>query len=268
MNATELFNRLWDNYSFITPSAQKVKDLFEREGEVVFNDHIAFRTLNDSRLNKERVSTYLLELGFVNGGTYHFPEKKLVANHFYHPTNADLPKVFISELLMEEFSETTQAILRNVLNEINWENLNPLTFLTGGRLWSLPSYETYQALRNESEYAAWFYLYGFTANHFTVDANKLNNTNTLEEVNNFLEANNYRLNASGGKIKGGTDVYLEQSSTIADLRPMNFEEGVYEVPTCFYEFAYRHNMENGELFQGFVAASANKIFESTDLSLQ
>ena len=73
MNATELFNTLWNNYSFITPSAPKVKELFESKGEKVFNDHIAFRTLNDSRLNKERVSAYLLELGFVNGGTYNFP---------------------------------------------------------------------------------------------------------------------------------------------------------------------------------------------------
>ena len=45
-----------------------------------------------------------------------------------------------------------------------------------------------------------------------------------------------------------------------------FIEGDYEVPSCFYEFAYRHTMENGELFGGFVATSANKIFESTNLN--
>ena len=35
-----------------------------------------------------------------------------------------------------------------------------------------------------------------------------------------------------------------------------------------YEFAYRHEMENGELFSGFIAGSADKIFESTNMSFQ
>lgn len=268
MKTKELFDELWNSYSHITPSAQKVKALFENLGEEVFNDHIAFRTLNDPRINIDVVSQYLLELGFEIGGEYHFPEKKLFAKHFYHPTNDSLPKVFISQLLMEEFSVTTQSILRNCLAEVNFEKVAPISYLTGGRLWSMPSYEYYQTLRNESEYAAWFYLYGFIANHFTVDANKLNNFNSLEEVNNKLEESGFRLNTSGGKIKGSKEVYLEQSSTIADMIEMNFEEGRFPVPTCFYEVAFRFEIDKGKLFQGFVAASANKIFESTDLALQ
>ena len=268
MNSVELFKDLWSAYSYITPSAKKVKDLFISEGEEVFNDHIAFRTLNDPRVNINAVSNHLIQLGFVEGGEYHFPEKKLFAKHFYHPKDETLPKVFISQLLIEEFSITVQSILKNCLNEVNFDKVSPVTLLTGGRLWSMPSYELYQTLRKESEYAAWFYLYGFIANHFTVDTNKLKKFSSLREVNNHLEANNFRLNSSGGKIKGGSEVYLEQSSTIADMIEMNFEEGRFPVPTCFYEFSYRFDKETGELFQGFVADSANKIFESTDLGMQ
>jgi hypothetical protein len=36
------------------------------------------------------------------------------------------------------------------------------------------------------------------------------------------------------------------------------------VPACYYEFARRYPIANGELYQGFIAASADKIFESTN----
>jgi len=36
------------------------------------------------------------------------------------------------------------------------------------------------------------------------------------------------------------------------------------VPACFYEFAIRYPDENGQVFSGFIAANANKIFESTN----
>ncbi len=37
-----------------------------------------------------------------------------------------------------------------------------------------------------------------------------------------------------------------------------------EIPSCFYEFAKRYPQADGELYTGFVAASADKIFESTN----
>jgi hypothetical protein len=49
---------------------------------------------------------------------------------------------------------------------------------------------------------------------------------------------------------------------------INFNEEAKEIPSCYYEFALRYPMENGELYQGFIAASADKIFESTDVKLQ
>ena len=261
----ELFTDMWGKYSSITPSAEKIKQLFNEKGEEVENDHVAFRTLNDERVNIEKVSKLLLELGYVEGGEYHFTEKKLYAKHFYHPTE-NHPKVFISQLLVEEFSEELQQTMKSIIDDIIFDELDELSFLTGGRLWDRPSYETYKKLAEESEYAAWFYLYGYIANHFTIDVNKLKSYKTLKDVNYDLLQEGFTLNNSGGFIKGSSEVYLEQSSTMADKVLYRFKEGAYTVPSCFYEFAYRFPLDNGELFGGFVAASANKIFESTNLN--
>ena len=55
---------------------------------------------------------------------------------------------------------------------------------------------------------------------------------------------------------------------LADRIPVEFKEVTKEITSCYYEFAFRHPMANGELFKGFIASSADKIFESTDMSLQ
>ncbi len=58
---------------------------------------------------------------------------------------------------------------------------------------------------------------------------------------------------------------LEQSSTLADKVSVAFSDGELAIPSCFYEFALRYPKADGELYTGFVAASADKIFESTDV---
>jgi hypothetical protein len=64
-------------------------------------------------------------------------------------------------------------------------------------LWGLPGYTIYETLRQESEYAAWVYVYGFCVNHFTVLTNALRTFDSLKQVNDFLELNGFVLNASG-----------------------------------------------------------------------
>jgi len=174
MNKEDLFKQIWDKYVTITPDAQKIKSLFESLSENVNNDHIAFRTIDDKRVNIEKVSELLLSLGYKEGGEYKFTEKKLYAKHFYHD-DKNTPKVFISQLLLNEFSNSLQTTLTECIDQIG--DTNPIDFMTGGRLWSKPSYETYKTLVEESEYAGWFYLYGYVANHFTIDVNELDKFN-------------------------------------------------------------------------------------------
>jgi hypothetical protein len=61
------------------------------------------------------------------------------------------------------------------------------------------------------------YVYGFRANHFTINVNALTNSKNLEELNAYLKENNWKMNGSGGEIKGTPEQLLEQSSTLADF---------------------------------------------------
>ena len=112
------------------------------------------------------------------------------------------------------------------------------------------------------------YICGFCANHFTVFVNQFEQFIGLEEVNEFIKKQGFKMNTSGGEIKGSPEQLLEQSSILADTREIDFIEGKNTVTTCYYEFAKRYATENGEIYQGFIAASADKIFESTDLVKQ
>ena len=106
--------------------------------------------------------------------------------------------------------------------------------------------------------------FGFRANHFTVLVNALATFDGLESFNAYLKQAGYQLNASGGEIKGSPEVCLEQSSTLADQVSVDFSDSVQTIPGCYYEFARRYPLPDGSLFGGFVARSADKIFESTN----
>ena len=79
-----------------------------------------------------------------------------------------------------------------------------------------------------------------------------------------MKSKGFKLNSSGGEVKGSKEVYLEQSSILANNIEVTFQDAKLTVPACFYEFAKRYPMKDGTLYQGFVAASADKIFESTN----
>ena len=97
-----------------------------------------------------------------------------------------------------------------------------------------------------------------------MSVNQLNALDEVKQVNDHLRSAGFTINESGGEVKGSPEVLLEQSSTMADKVPVTFIEGTEIIPGGFYEFAKRYPMGNGELYTGFVAASADKIFESTD----
>ncbi|MBL4605326.1 MAG: DUF1338 domain-containing protein [Flavobacteriaceae bacterium] len=263
-----VFEKLWGEYVERTPSAEKIKNLFLSKGNQVFNDHVAFRTFDDERVNIEVLATPFIEAGYVECGDYNFEKKKLYAKHYEHTTNKNAPRVFISQLKTKEFSYELQASVKNMIDQIPANELTSSSLVFKGRLWEQPSFEIYEKLLEETEYAAWLYVNGFCSNHFTVDVNKLETFNTLQEVNSFLKENGFKMNASGGEIKGTPEQLLEQSSVLADRVPVDFKELTKEITSCYYEFAFRHPKLNGELYSGFIAGSADKIFESTDMKLQ
>jgi hypothetical protein len=257
-----LFDPLWRDYiARLCPSADKVHHLLI-EGEALINDHIALRTFNLSPIGLDVLSKPFLDVGYQAKGDYIFESKKLVAKHFEHP-DPNQPKVFISELKVDECSEQLQLIVQRLVAQIDAEKTTTADFLWGGRLWDL-SFEDYQLLATESEYASWLAAHGYGANHFTVSVNQLSEYAEVVEVNAALRAAGFTINEGGGEVKGSPEVLLEQSSTMADRVPVEFSEGRELIPGGFYEFAKRYPMSDGALYQGFVAASADKIFESTN----
>lgn len=263
-NIDTLFSHMWDDYVTITPSAHKIHKLLlgEESGDEIVNDHVAFRTFKLDKTRLDKLAAHFLALGYEEKGQYDFEAKKLDAKHFEHPDDTQ-PKVFISELRVDELSEQAQQIIHKLVDQMNPDVVEADNFLYSGRHWDITKAD-YDTLLNESEYAAWLAAWGFRANHFTVSVNHLSQTNELTDVNELLKEAGFVLNTSGGEIKGGKEVHLAQSSTMADRADVDFGEQTVAIPSCFYEFAQRYEMPNGKLYQGFVAASADKIFESTN----
>ncbi|WP_299253640.1 DUF1338 domain-containing protein [uncultured Aquimarina sp.] len=268
MNSTLFLSALWKQYVSKTPSAYKVNSLLEGEGETIFNDHIAIRTFDDPRTDIEIIAKPFIGMGYKEKGEYHFETKKLYAKHYEHIDNPNAPKIFISQLLTHHFSEELQLTIKGILDNCDSNIFNENDLILKGRVWETPSYEIYKELQEESEYAAWMYVNGFCSNHFTVNVNKLKGFENLSSLNEFLKNNGFVMNSSGGEIKGTPAQLLEQSSILADKVEVEFIEGIKEITSCYYEFAYRYEQQNGQLFSGFIANSADKIFESTDMKLQ
>jgi hypothetical protein len=259
-----IYDRLWREYSAQNPSVRKIRALFTASGEEVLNDHIAFRTINDNRVNIDVLSSIFIANGYEPKGVYRFKQKHLLAKHFEHRTEPSAPKVFISELLLEGLSDALRQTMIGWLDVIITKISISGNIIFAGNPGFLPSYKAYNSLREESEYAAWLYVYGFRANHFTVSVDSFKKYNSISRVNDYLKKEGFILNTIGGEIKGTPDDLLEQSSTLADIIPMNFIEGIFNIPACYYEFAKRYPDKNGIIYSGFLEKSADKIFESTD----
>lgn len=258
----DLLDGLWNDYVSISPQAGEVHALLRARGETVVNDHIALRTYSDPRVDVETLGRSFVNLGYEAKENYTFTEKKLTARHFEHGDTA-LPKVFISQLQLEHFSVAAHGIIGELLDQMPDGTTDRWDFPVVGRPWQV-SYQQYDQLRKESEYGAWVAAFGFRANHFTVAVNALKSFDGIEPLNAHLKGNGFSINVSGGEIKGSPEVFLEQSSTLASEVPVHFSDGPHAIASCYYEFAQRYPLPNGKLFQGFVAKSADKIFESTD----
>jgi hypothetical protein len=260
----DLLDKMWKDYTAMNPQALKIYNLFLERGDRVQNDHIAFRTFNHPKVGVDVLARPFVQNGYEYQQDYHFTEKKLYAKHFEHP-DAQMPKIFISELMLEEFDDDLQNTVQQLVEQVSEESTQQFDFCSNGRPWKV-SYDTYEKLRVKSEYAAWMAAHGYRPNHFTVFVNALHSFGDIREVNEFIKQNGFKMNDSGGEVKGSKDVFLEQSSTLADTVEVDFSDGTHAVPACYYEFAQRYPKPDGELYQGFVATSADKIFESTNKS--
>jgi len=245
--------------------AKRVYDLFIREGETVVNDHIAIRTFRNPLIGIDQIALLFLKNNYELMGEYRFEQKKLFARHYEHRTDKSAPRIFISELLIESCSFYIQQVVKGWVHSIPFNEIKADELIFAGNVSGIPSHTVYEKLQQESEYAAWLYVNGFRANHFTVSINHLKKFDTIQKVNTFLKSNGFLLNDSGGEIQGSPAELLEQSSVKAEMINMAFTEGTFDTTGCYYEFARRYKDSGGDLYNGFISKSADKLFESTDL---
>lgn len=284
----DVLNGLMSRYQQRVPDVAAIIDTMIREGVIsrasdIENDHIAFRTMGVPQLGIQSLEKIFLHYGYQKRDAYYFKEKKLDA-FWYAPPDPAYPRIFISELRVNDLSAEAQEIITSYTSEVKADPADQLDldnaaavdhFLHSG-LWRTPTLEDFKRLSAESEYAAWVIYNHYYLNHFTISVHNLSaGYNTVADFNNFLERNGFRLNDAGGKIKTSPDGLLLQSSTVAKMIDATFANGeVCPIAGSYVEFAerkvlpaYEHlpaaAVQRTHRREGFEAGNADKIFEST-----
>ncbi|KAL6969542.1 hypothetical protein U1Q18_029253 [Sarracenia purpurea var. burkii] len=250
-------------------------------------DHLAFRTFGVNGYGIDSIANFFLDFGYTQREELRFPAKKLKALWFSPPSlpvsdggtgvSGPLPRIFISELIVDEISPQAQEIIRKY-TQISGSGCKhaALASALGSLTWEKPSYFEFELLARESEYAAWTLVNGYAVNHVTISTHRLkSHLRNIKSLNQFIEGNGFQLNSEGGVLKVSPDGLLLQSSTVADSVSFRFSDGVTEpVPCSYIEFAERlvlpqfKNLPEEEVKEfhrrdGFEVGNADKIFEST-----
>jgi len=283
-----VLNGLMRRYEERVPDVKTILNAMMKEGIIesrdgIENDHIAFRTMGVPQLGVQSFEKIFLHYGYEKKDHYFFEEKKLDAWWYSPPRETD-PRIFVSELRVQDLSEESQRIIKSYTDEVKSDPADNLDLDNGlavdaflhKPLWRTSTVSDYQTLLKESEYAAWVIYNRYYLNHFTISVHNLpSGYNTVSDFNNFLEGVGIKLNTSGGKIKTSPDGGLIQSSTVAEMIEAEFEGGeTLQISGSYVEFAERKvlpefsNLPKNEISRkhrrdGFEAANADKIFEST-----
>lgn len=283
-----VLNGLMRRYSERVPDVKTIIDAMVKAGIIssasdIENDHIAFRTMGVPQLGVKSFEKIFLHYGYEKRDHYYFEGKKLDAWWYSPPRETD-PRIFVSELRIGDLSEESQRMIRRYTDEVKADPADTLNLDNGEEvdhflhkpLWRTPTAADYQTLLKESEYAAWVIYNRYYLNHFTISVHNLpEGYNTVADFNQFLEGIGIKLNNSGGKIKTSPDGGLIQSATVAEMIDASFADGEkLRISGSYVEFAERkvlpefQNLTEDQISRkhrrdGFEAANADKIFEST-----
>ena len=268
-----------------------IKDMIKvgmiRRIDDIENDHIAFRTMGVKNLGVNSLEKIFLKVGYQRKDEYIFDKKKLKA-YWYSPPVAKYPRIFISELLVDDLDQDSQRIIRSYTDEVKQDPVTQLNLDSGEDineflhkpLWRIPSLDDYQKLAAISEYASWVIYNRYYLNHFTISVHNLSEEfNTIDLFNQFLKKRGYKLNDSGGEIKVSDDGLLLQSSTVSNMIDAEFADDsgasvTSRISGSYVEFAERKILDSFASISldkitrehrrdGFDIDNANNIFEST-----
>ena len=280
-----ILESLFDTYSDRVPDVKKItsalieSNIISNQSEIV-NDHIAFRTMGVEFLGIQSLEKIFLHHGYVKKDFYSFKTKKLNAFWYSH-SDENMPRIFISELKVNDLSENSKRIIskytdqvtEDPVDKLDLSNANEVINFLSNPLWSLPSLNDYNDLLKETEYGSWVIYNRYYLNHYTISVHELiDQYNTLEKFNAFVTKIGIKLNDSGGVIKESKDGLLLQSSSVANKVKASFTEGSSLISGSYVEFAERRILPKYSNVSkikpihrrdGFETSNADKIFEST-----
>jgi Domain of unknown function (DUF1338) len=296
--AQQLWDLLWQDYRDRVTYARIYQQMIAEAGGSISNDHIAFRTLrltidqngHSIQLGIPYLAKIAEALGYRQAGEYHFPEQFLYAHHYAHPDqdNYDLPKLFISELIVADLPDKVAALIKKTVQsgDFSWysdimslESMNAFdrqTSLTKlvhlfDRPWQPPKHSAVERVNAVSQYGAWVMLYGYAVNHFTGYVNRQQTAQyqTIDQTIAGLTNLGVPMKSS---IEGSIETGLCQTATQSAIEQAWVENDTGNLiqipwPYAYYEIAERHQIKNsaGEssLFGGFLSAQAKQLFEMT-----
>jgi hypothetical protein len=292
-----LFEGLWKQYTERVPYAKIYADLVASKGGKVVIDHIAFRTFNThcgEQPEGIRAINHIINfLEYKPVSKYSFSKKKLSAVHFEHPDEM-FPKIFVSQLEVNELPEWTQKMVNSTVHNTSYlltdksiellgilqENgmlpLEAAEYLVNDlvhyfrRPWNIPLKDDVLKINDVSQYGAWVLLHGNSVNHFAAFIN-------YQDVKEWpdLETTCEALAAAGvpmmDEIEGKKESKLQQSASLAVKEEVKvksengFEKMIWTY--AYLELAQRNYIEEkGErkLFNGFLNEQATHLFDLTE----
>lgn len=276
--ARQLWSELWREYRRRVSYARVYEEMIESAGGTVVNDHIAFRSLKLQVENRDLGIAYLesivSSLGYRVGGEYFFPASHLYARHYYH--RDDLPKLFISELLVDEMPEEIREAIEATVRDGDFHSQIPESVNDYSRIftrpWSIPARSVVEKVNEVSQYGAWVLLHGYSVNHFTGYVNG-QNTPVYPDIESTAKGMGDRGVPMKESIEGDRTTGLRQTATRAVTESVTVKDDVtgelIEIPWtyAYYEIAQRNVIrlpdDREGLFQGFLNAQAKNLFEMT-----
>ncbi|RUR89142.1 DUF1338 domain-containing protein [Nostoc sp. PCC 7120 = FACHB-418] len=299
--ALNLFSLLWQNYSARVTYARTYQQMITSAGGTVANDHIAFRSL---RLSIDRpqgkvnlgigyLSQIAEALGYEPAGEYIFPQTHLYALHYRHPQQAefDLPKLFISELIVDELPDKIAQLIVQTVSTIPDNFTSPVKYFhqekgndeviaqqlqkVFTRPWLTPRRSVVEEVNNITQYGAWVLLHGYAVNHFTGYVNR-HQTPEYADIDHTARGLANLGVPMKAEIEGDVTCGLRQTATQAVKEMVTVIDDIsgqeVEIPWtyAYYEVAQRYplQVEPGKeaLFDGFLGNNAQQLFEMTRLA--
>jgi hypothetical protein len=254
MITNELVDILWKHFSAYNPSAERLYKLLRKKEKFVI-DHIAFRTVSTTDNGLATLEEFFENVGYSLYKTYNLKEKNLKAKQFYDKNNEKSPHLIVSELDTGLFPAQVQKILYDYspLKVADFDS-EPLNLLLTP-MQHKPIFERYKKILSVSEYAAWFYIFGYFPHHFAFLIDGEGYHKPLDKTQNMLKENGFIFQHKKGEIIRDETVQMEQSVILPDIVSLPFQEGEKHVPACQIELVKRYGSEKGVLDMAFIPSA-------------